>query len=264
VRRVLAFLVVLPVFVPVSSRPALAEETPPLVAEPLERLETAKGEYAWITAPVGARDRRAVIVGVHGAGDRADWACTAWREVVAAHAFVICPESKVAHPKWPNTFVWSSAAAIGAQAERAVAAVRARYGGFMREGPLIYGGWSQGGTLAAQVLALRSGEYDRAVLVEVGHTPLDADVVATSFAAAGIKRAVVACESANCRAFAHRFESAARRRHVPARVSDAGFRHHWFDEPVYRALAPNMVWLVDDDRAAAGLAAAIEARWSTD
>jgi hypothetical protein len=238
--------------------------SPALEAAPFDRIEVARGEYAWVAAPTGARERRPVVVGVHGAGDRADWSCAAWREVTAEHAFVVCPESGVAHPKWPNTFVWGSATAIGAQAERAVNAVRARYGDWMAEGPLTYGGWSQGGTLASQVLAERHGEYDRVVLVEVGHTPLDGDAVAASFAAAGVRRAVVACESANCRSFAQKFDRATRRRHLSARLSDAGLRHHWFDEPVYRAMAPSMVWLVDDDRRFAGLGAAVDARWMTD
>jgi hypothetical protein len=67
-----------------------------------------------------------------------------------------------------------------------------------------------------------------------------------------------------CRTFAQRFEGAARRRLLTARLSDAGLRHHWFDEPVYRALAPQMMWLVEDDRRFAGLGAAVEGRWITD
>jgi hypothetical protein len=249
-----------PLPTPAPAPPAEGE----LKIEPLARIEVAPGEIAWVSAPVGARDPRPVVVGVHGAGDRADWACSAWRAVVAEHAWVVCPESKVAHPKWPNTFVWGSASAIGAQSSRAVSAVRARYGAFMEDGPLVYGGWSQGATLASQVVAERRGEYDRVVLVEVGHTPLDADVVSASFAAAGVERAVVGCESANCRSFAAKLATAARRRRLPLRVSDAGFRHHWFDEPMVRALAPEMVWLVEDDRRFRGMAAAVEARWLTD
>ena len=250
-----------------SATPATASpvpEAPALEAQAFEPIEVGSGEIAWIAAPVGARDKRPVIVGVHGAGDRPDWACTAWREVVASHAFVVCPQSRVAHPKWAGTFVWGSAGAIAAQADRAVAAARARYGAWMADGPMVYGGWSQGGTLAAQVLAARRGAYDRVVLVEVGHTELDADAVAASFVAAGVQRAVVACESVKCRTFAQSFEGAARRRRLPVRVSDAGLRHHWFDEPVYRSLAPKMVWLVQDEQRFAGLGAAVDARWMTD
>lgn len=249
------------VFVPASETSASLAS---LEGETFERVDVAKGEVAWISVPVGAREPRPVIVGVHGAGDRADRSCSAWRAVVAEHAFVVCPQSNFAHPEWANTFVWGSAAAIGAQADRAVEAVRARYGAWMSEGPRIYGGWSQGGSLAAQVVSARRGAYDRVVLVEVGHTTLDADAVAASFVAAGVERSVVACESAKCRSFAQGFERAARRRRLPARLADAGLRHHWFDEPVYRVLAPQMVWLVQDDARFAGLGAAVDARWLTD
>src|SRR5690348_14619318 len=75
----------------VASAPAVPmplPEPPALEAEPFAPVEVAPGEVAWISAPVGAREKRPVIVGVHGAGDRPDWACSAWREVAANHAFV--------------------------------------------------------------------------------------------------------------------------------------------------------------------------------
>jgi pimeloyl-ACP methyl ester carboxylesterase len=238
-------------------------EPPPLLGAPLEKLELG-GETAFVSLPVGARDKRAVIVGVHGAGDRPDWACAEWKAVAADWAFVVCPQATNPHPADKNTFVWGSAAAIAAQADRAVAALRERYGAWMDDGPLVYGGWSQGGTLAASVIETRPGVYDRAVLVEVGHTALDADAVAASFASAGIRRAIVSCESPKCRTFAQTFERAARRRRLPAQTVDIGNRHHWFDEPVFRALGPKMAWLGADDRRFAGLGAAVDARWLTD
>jgi pimeloyl-ACP methyl ester carboxylesterase len=134
----------------------------------------------------------------------------------------------------------------------------------MMDGPVTYGGWSQGASLAAQVIASRPGVYDRAVLVEVGHTPLDANQVAAGFVAGGVRHAVVSCSSWKCRAFARDFEGAARHRRLPVRVVDAGIRGHWFDEPVFRALGPTFVWMFEDERPYAGLAAAVDARYSTD
>jgi hypothetical protein len=236
---------------------------PPLEGAPLERLDLEGGGHAFVALPIGATDKRVVVVGVHGAGDRPDWSCTEWQAVTAGWAIVVCPVG-VKHPTDAGVYVWSSAEAIASGAERAVRAARARYGAWMMDGPRVYGGWSQGGTLAAQVIASRPGVYDRAALVEVGHTALDANQVAASLAAGGVRRTVVACSSWKCRAFARDFEGAARRRNLPLRVVDVGLRGHWFDEPVFRALGPTFVWMFEEERRFAGLGAAVDARYSTD
>lgn len=247
-----------------TTRAAEVEPPPALEGAPIERLDLGKGEIAYVGLPVGARDKRVVIVGVHGAGDRPDWSCSEWKAVTADWAFVVCPQAASPHPADRSTFVWGSAAAIASQADRAVAALRERYGSWMDDGPLVYGGWSQGATLASQVISIHPGTYDRAVLVEVGHTVLDPNAVVASFSHAGIRRAIVSCSSPNCRGFAQSFDRAARRHHLPTRLVDVGNRGHWFDEPVFRALGPQVAWLVDDEQRFAGLGAAVDARWMTD
>ena len=240
-----------------------APEAPPLAGAPLVRLELEGGDQAYVAVPVGARDKRIVVVGVHGAGDRPDWSCSEWQAVTAGWAFVVCPVG-VPHPTYPNTFVWGSAEQIASRADKAVRALRASYGAWVDDGPLVYGGWSQGATLASQVIASRPGTYDRAVLVEVGHTSIDANQVAAGLLAGGVRRAVVSCSSWPCRTFAKDFEGAARRRSLPVTVNDVGLRGHWFDEPVVRTLGPKFVWMVEKERRFAGLGAAVDARYSTD
>ncbi len=246
-----------------SPAPVIETSPAPLEGAPLVRLELEGGGYALAALPIGARDKRIVVVGVHGAGDRPDWSCSEWQAVTAGWAFVVCPVG-VPHPTYPNTFVWGSAEQIAKGADRAVHALRARYGTWVDDGPLVYGGWSQGATLASQVIASRPGTYDRAVLVEVGHTSIDANQVAAGLVAGGVHRAVVSCSSWPCRTFAKDFEGAARRRNLPVRVNDVGLRGHWFDEPVVRTLGPKFVWMVEEERRFAGLGAAVDARYSTD
>jgi predicted esterase len=242
---------------------ASEEKLPPLEAPWIERMELPNGEIVWVAAPVGARDKRAIVVGVHGAGDHADWACSEWHAVVANWAFVVCPQG-IRHPTDKTAFVWGSSEAIAAQADRAVAAVRAKYTQYVADGPLVYGGWSQGATLASEVIRSRPNVYDRAVLVEVGHTPLDASAVVNSFVTSGIRRAVVSCSSSKCRTFAQSFDAAAKRRGLKTERNDVGLRGHWFDEPVFRSLGPKVAWMVSDDPRYTGLAAAVDARWQTD
>lgn len=256
---------VMPDPTPAPAPAAIAEPTsiPALDGAPLERLELGSGHFAYVAVPVGARERRAILVGVHGAGDRADWSCTEWQTVTAGWAFVVCPEG-TAHAKYPGTFVWGSAAAIAEQADRAVRAVRARYAAWVDDAPLVYGGWSQGATLAGDVIGSRPGVYDRVALVEIGHTPVDASKMVDTFSRAGVRRAVVSCSSIPCRTFSREFERSARRRGLSAGFNDVGLRGHWFDEPVFRTLGPKVAWMVDDAPRFAGLVAAIDARYSTD
>lgn len=247
-----------------ATAPRLAEEPAPLTGAPIERIELGGGEEAFVALPVGARERRPVFVGVHGAGDRADWSCTEWQQATAGYALVVCPRSRHVHPQDPGAYVWSSAEQIASAADHAVAAVRERYAPWTLDAPLVYAGWSQGATLAADVVRTRPGVYDRAILVEVGHTALDPDAVASGLRVGGIARAIVACESAKCRTFAATFVRSARRQHLAVTLGDAGSRPHLFDEPMYRVLAPRIAELHPEDARYAGLTAAIDARWATD
>lgn len=123
----------LPAAIPRGPEPVTLER---LEGATLERLDLAGGKHAFVAVPVGAREKRAVVVGVHGAGDRADWSCSEWQAVTAGWAFVVCPEG-VRHPRDPNALVWSSAEAIASAADESVRALRVRYGAWVDDGPLI-------------------------------------------------------------------------------------------------------------------------------
>lgn len=234
--------------------PALA----PLPGPWLSPLVVDEGE-AFVAVPVGAREPRPVIVGVHGAGDRADWACSEWWATTAGYAFVVCPKG-VPSP-WKGFSSWGSAEQIARRADGAVRALRARYGAHVASGPLVYGGWSQGGTLAAQVIASHPGVYTRALLLEVGHTPLDPRATVASLQRGGVERAILECTSMPCRAFGRDLDRAAKRAALPLQIVDVGLRGHVFDEPVFRALGPAFVALVEDDPRWAGLEAQVRAKW---
>jgi hypothetical protein len=113
---------------------------PPLEGPWIAELADEDGLRAWVALPLGARDRRPIVVGVHGAGDRADWSCSEWLATLGAHAFVVCPIGVPA--QWKDTFSWSSAEMIASRSERAVAAVKARWPDHVADGPLAFGGWS--------------------------------------------------------------------------------------------------------------------------
>ncbi len=232
---------------------------PPLEGESwLEQIPLEGGSLAFVALPLGTREPRPVVVGVHGAGDRPDWSCSEWRATTAGHAWVVCPRGVPS--QWKDFWSWGSAGSIAARTEQAMRALRQKYPAYVAEGPMVYGGWSQGGTLAGSVIAAHPGMFDRAVLLEVGHTPLDAGSVVASLKAGGVKRVIVSCSSLPCRGLARSLERAAGRAGLPLVVNDVGLRGHWFDAPVFDTLGKRFPWLVEGDPRWSGIEQAILAR----
>ena len=236
-----------------------AAALPPLRdASWVERITLDDGSEAFVAVPLGATQPRPVVVGVHGAGDRPDWSCSEWRATTGGHAWVVCPRGVPS--QWKDFWTWGSAESIAKRAEQAMRIVRARFPGYVADGPMVYGGWSQGGTLAATVIAAHPGMFDRAVMLEIGHTPLDATSVVASLKAGGVKRAIVSCSSMPCRELAKNLERAAARAGLPFAVNDVGLRGHWFDAPVFDTLGKRFPWLVEGDEQWTGIEQAIDAR----
>jgi hypothetical protein len=210
-------------------------------------LALADDEEAHVAVPLGAAAPCPVVIGVHGAGDRPEWSCAEWAATTGGSAFVVCPHG-VPDARWKGTRVWTSGRAIADAAARAVAALRARYGDYIAPGPMVYGAWSQGASLAGAAIARAADiglPIGAAVLVEIGHTPVDARATAAVLRRAGVRRLVVSCSTTQCRQFAHRMTSAAAAVDLPLHVVDVGLRGHWFDDPVFRALGAEWPWLTE-------------------
>jgi hypothetical protein len=241
---------------PAAEAPDGADALAPL-ADPEGRVHVLAlegGEEAHVAVPLGTTTPRPVVLGIHGAGDRPEWSCGEWSVVTRGRAFVVCPHGAV-DPRWKGTRVWSSGRAVADAAARALSALRARYGEHVAAGPLVYGAWSQGATLAGPAIA-RASELglpiEQAVLVEIGHTAVDAPATAGELRKAGVRRLVVSCSSLECRDFARRMRGAAGTVELPLHVVDVGLRGHWFDAPVFEALAAEWPWLTAEDPRWAG------------
>jgi len=160
---------------PEPLREAQRHALEPLGGDQLEHVTFEHGIEAWVAKPLGATGPRPVIVGVHGAGDRADWSCTEWAATTAGQVWVVCPRGVPS--QWAGYHSWGSAEMIASRAELVLAHVRDRYGAYVSNAPLTYGGWSQGATLGSAVVASRPGQYGTANLVEAGFTAPDQNPV---------------------------------------------------------------------------------------
>jgi hypothetical protein len=209
----------------------------PLAGEQFEHVVVSPGVEAFIAKPIGATTPRPIIVGVHGAGDRADWSCTEWAATTQGQAWVVCPRGVPS--QWDGFHSWGSAEMIASRAEMVLAHVREKYAPYLANGPMTYGGWSQGATLASSVIASRPGVYGTAILVEAGYTPLDENVVVHDLLAGGVTKVVVSCSSMKCRDLSARI-ARVRPKRLAMWTNDVGLRGHWFDQPVFDSLGKVM------------------------
>jgi pimeloyl-ACP methyl ester carboxylesterase len=233
-----------------------ARRSAPLEGEWIEKWTMASGATVFVTRPLGATNARPIVIGIHGAEDRADWACSEWHGTTAGFAWTLCPQGVPLR----LAYAWPSPDAIAAQALEARDALRARYGSYVAPGPMLYGGFSQGASLASSVVAAHPGEFDAVVMVEAGHTPLSASGVVLGLRKGGVEHAILSCSTGGCAEFSSKLALAAKRSSFDLLTNDAGRRGHVFDGAVIKSVGETMVKLVAGDSRYEGFADAVAAR----
>jgi len=210
--------------IPEAEAPFAETKLPPLSADG-GWMQFANETY--IAIPLGAREPRPIVVGLHGAQDRPDWSCAEWFGALAGFPFVVCPRGV----PLGEGYAWTSVDAIASAAERAINLVRDRYKDWVAAGGALYGGWSQAAMLGPLVLAKRPDLFDAAVLVELGYSPMDPAATAASVRASKIKGLGIVCATARCEtwAFSAKKELA---KAVRTTTLTAGHRGHTFDGEV--------------------------------
>ena len=239
---------------PITSSPAEKEaddaQTAPTLLSPLHAeswliaLPVEGYRDARVSVPLGARDPRPVVVALHGAGDRPEWACGGWRGATDAYAFVVCPTGQPGGV--PEGFVWGNDAAVEREVNASVEALRRRFGHHVAAGCTLLAGFSQGAIRMAPMLARGGGWCSQAVLCEGAY-----DAVGKSFARAffgsGGRRILLACSQPHCaKVFAQR-ETALREAGVDVRTVYSGGRTHNLDGEMVNTLRAGWPWLVRDD-----------------
>lgn len=191
-----------------TSRPPL----PPIEGEWLVRLE---GDVGIVTVPIGAREKRPVIVSLHGAGSVAEWGCGDWMGPTGGHAFVVCPRTATERPGIPSS--WGSAEEAARRAEATLARARAHYGAWMSDSPPVLVGFSQGAEMAVAVADAAKLPIAALFVHEGGYR--QQSVALGRLLASGL-RARATCSTWGCAA------SLPRRLGPRARTADYGPRGH--------------------------------------
>jgi poly(3-hydroxybutyrate) depolymerase len=232
-----------------SAAPDASAALAPIPNDPLfAALPVAGFPDAVASLPNGATSARPVVVVLHGSGDRPDWNCDAWRHITGALPFILCPRGApnlAWSTKDDRRFTHAGGATLRRHVDAALAALAAKWPGYVDiERPLVTG-FSLGATEIAQLALKDPGRFPRVAVLEGG-----ADVwtlrAARDYAAGGGKRVLFGCGSSWCPLGAKLAAARVEKGNVEARVvyADVG---HTNDRPLQEAIMKEYAWFTDGD-----------------
>lgn len=236
----------IPAPVAVDASPAIIDAgPPPLEAAWIEKLDMPEDGVAFVTPPVGARERRPIIVAVHGAWDDPGLTCSAWRLIADVYPFVVCPAGRPVAPPNGRLFVWSSAEHITKRVHEAVAAARAKYPGRVTEdAPMIYVAFSQGANMAGPLLAREAKTFPRAVLTEGGYRAFEDAALAGAFVKGGGERVLFTCSQPGCAGSFATSRARLEQAGGAARIDYSGPHGHSMPPEVREGIHSLLPWIV--------------------
>ena len=211
----------------------------------LEPLDLPDGEAAFVSVPLGTTVPRPVVVAVHGAGDRPEWACGGWRGVTDAYPFIVCPRGS---DSGDGRFHWKSPDQIRKIVALSLPALHARFGPYVDAGPLLYAGFSLGAIHGARIVRDDPTTYPLVMLSEGGYGQTTSPAFARAFKRGSGRRVLFGCSTGSrcvsrLRVAAKLLESAG----VEARVNDAGVVGHNLNAEAVASLKRDWGWLIHDD-----------------
>lgn len=194
-----------------------------------------------LSVPLGARERRPLVIALHGGSDRPEWACGAWRGITDAYAFVVCPRGVGSDA----ALAWSSPADTKARVARAVAATKKRFADWIADSPILLVGFSMGATQAALLAEAEPALYRRVALSESAYAPEPVTKFARTWAAGGGERALYSCTTGGCEAAYRAAAKNVAAHHVPARLNIAGTNAHGMWDVVVSSMRRDWPWMVE-------------------
>ncbi len=226
---------------------ASAAAHPPLLraAGELVSLPVSGFGAATVSVPLGAAERRPVVVGVHGHGIRPEEACESWRRATYAFPFVLCPHGLPADAGPDAVVTLGSAKYTAREIEAGLAALKARFGAHVAEEPVIFAGFSLGARLGVSIVAASPERYPLIVLGEGGYQQLTRRLIG-QYAKAGIERILLVCSTDQCEISYEPVSKRLRNAGIESRIASSGGAVHRFRGEVVEATRRNWPWLVRD------------------
>ena len=148
---------------------------------------------AALAVPLGATTPRAIVIALHGAADRPEWACSALRSIAGPAPFVLCPRG-VQRADFPATdprFTFASADATASELRAALKELKRRFGLHVAPGPVIFAGFEVGADRVAWITSQEPAFFSRVLLIEPDPSSWPSSQAAL-FARSGGQRALFA------------------------------------------------------------------------
>ena len=150
-----------------SVAPQLPRLAPLSAASWLVDLEVPGFGTAKLAVPVGAKQPRPIVIALHGAADRPEWACGAYRGIVGSRPFVLCPRGVKREDLGASSARYTFATADDSARElrAALTALKHAYGAYVAPGPVILAGFEVGADRVAEIALQEPSFFARLVLV---------------------------------------------------------------------------------------------------
>lgn len=205
--------------------------------------EASSDRLGVVSIPNGARERRPIMIALHGGSEKPEVACDAWRFIVDAYAFVVCPRGFGGNEA---RLGWRAPADTQERITRAVVATKKMFGRSIKDTPtFVLAGFSMGATHVAHVARVNPETYRRIVIGDAAYDPQPTFTFASSWVAGGGERALFLCTTSGCepsmRSAAQRVAAA----HAPAHLNIAATQKHGLSSEACRSLRRDWAWLVE-------------------
>lgn len=227
-----------PPAVPVATpEPAFA----PLAGEWIQTLRDDDGTpVGLVTVPLGSREPKGLVVGVHGAMSRPDWMCGAVRDSFGPDTFVLCP-----HPseKLQQISSWGSGPQLVRAVDRALAAAFAAFGDRIDRRRLIYFGHSQGSMMLPAAYSVTPATTPFVSVVLFEGLPKDTRAFARTVRNMGASRVLLVSGQGGWAAAHGALAASLEKSGLHARHVKGGFGHFFNAEAlaIVRSEAPSLL-----------------------
>jgi hypothetical protein len=224
---------------------ASGADLPPLGGDWFVHLPLEGFGAAGVSVPLGTTTPRPLVVALHARADRPEWACGEWRGITQAQPFILCPHGVPADAPSNAGLVFAGIEPTRREIDAGIAALRARFGPYVAEGPMICAGFSLGANLGVRVAAAEPARFPIAVLGEGGHDAWTPERVA-GFAKGGGKRVLFVCSTGVCDTEAARPLLALAHAGVETKLVSAGHIGHLVDDRVVSVVREAWPWVTGE------------------
>lgn len=123
---------------------------------------------AAVAVPLGATTPRAIVIALHGAADRPEWACSALRSIAGPAPFVLCPRGvrRTDFPVSDARYTFGNAEATANELRVALKELKRRFGLYVAPGPVIFSGFEIGADQVAWIAGQEPAFFSRVLLIE--------------------------------------------------------------------------------------------------